>query len=359
MSRRRRGNRERAPERTESSRLRRPKGTLVGFPGLLAAALLACGVLARADQVYISYANTANTIEEFTSTGVSGTNTDDGPFAATDVSTPNGIAFDSQGNLYVANSTAGTISEFAASGTYIGVFASGLSSPAGLVFDQFGNLYVANNGDGTITEITPSGSPSQYASGLNGPNGLAFGPNGNLYVADGSDDSIMEITSNGPVIFASANQIGNGPAGVGFTALNQPKGLAFDASGNLYVSNFEADNIEEFAPDGTPTTFATNTGDVSDPDNQEGLWNPFGVAFDSSGDLFVANYGHTGEEGAGYSYIDEFSATGTMLDAFTDANDPPDLRDASYIAIVVPEPSSVGLTMLGAVSIAGVAWRRR
>ena len=364
MSRSGPGTPERAPGWTESKRLRRPRGAFAGFLGVLAAALLAGGMWARADNLYISYANTADAIEEFTSSG--GNIADDGLFTNSNVSTPNGIAFDGEGNLYVANYAAGTVSEFTAGGSYVGIYASGLSSPGGMAFDQAGNLYVANSGNGTVVEIMPSGATSIYASGLSGPNGLVFGPNGNLYIADGSNNSIVEITTNGPVIFASASQIPNGPAGVGFNALDDPEGLAFDSSGNLYVTNFEDNNIVEFAPDGTPTTFASNGSVQSEPTNPEGLWSPVGIAFDSSGDVFVANYSHTGMEGEGYSYIDEYSSTGTLLNAFTDASQ--NLRDASYIAIEtnsgvpllgVPEPSSEMLLMAGAASLVGVGWWRR
>jgi sugar lactone lactonase YvrE len=333
------------------------------------AALIAICVSARADSLYISYANTDDVVEQFQSAGVSGQVTDAGAFTTTNVDTPNGIAFDSSGNLYVANDTSNTVSEFSANGAYLGVVISGLNQPAGIAIDQFGNVYVASNAGGSIIELQPGGQPFVYASGLNGPNGIAFGPNGNLYVACGSNDAIVEIGSSGQQVFASANQIGNGPAGVGFTALSQPMDIAFDASGNLYVTNFGNDTIQEFSSTGTAfaSSFASN-GDPSNPTNAEAIWNPVGLAFDSSGDLFVANYHHTGTEGNGYSYVDEYSSTGTLITAFTDSNNPPVLRDASYIAIegsngqpllAIPEPASMAYFGLGSMIIAGWTWMRR
>jgi sugar lactone lactonase YvrE len=325
----------------------------------LLAPFLCCAQPLRADTLFVSYSNTADTIEMYATGGISGENTDEGAFTTTNVDTPNGVAFDSQGNLYVANTVGNSITEFETDGTVI-TFATGLSAPSGLAFDQYGTLYVANYGSTgpdaeSIVQITPGGTASIFASGLNGPNGLAFGSNGNLYVANEDNDSIDEVTPGGQVsLFASAS----GPDGVGFSALNQPLGLAFDSSGNLYVANWgtSVSNIEEFSPAGVPTTFATS-----------GLANPYGIAFDSSGDLYVTNYSHTGGEGNGYSTIEEFSSSGSLLDTFNDNN--MDLRDGAFIALEnndgvpvldpIPEPSTCALFVLGAASFLGLSRLRR
>ena len=55
----------------------------------------------------------------------------------------------------------------------VSTFASGFNGPAGLAFDSAGNLYVAND-DGTVSEVTPAGVVSTFASGFNDPAGLAF-----------------------------------------------------------------------------------------------------------------------------------------------------------------------------------------
>jgi DNA-binding beta-propeller fold protein YncE len=79
---------------------------------------------------------------------------------------------------------------------------SGLFGPNGLAFDSAGNLYVANL-NGTIDKITPEGRMSLFASGLNAPAGLAFDDIGDLYVAT-ADDTVVEHTPGGTTtIFAS------------------------------------------------------------------------------------------------------------------------------------------------------------
>jgi len=354
----------------------------------MAGALWCGGAGARADTLYISYSNSDSYVEKYTSAGVSGVNTDDGPLQSTttDTATPNGIAFDSSGNLYVANDANGTITEFAPNGNYLGVYASGLNQPAAMAFDQYGDLYVvdAPNGEvGTVMKISPGGSaPTVFATGFSSPQGLAFGPNGNLYVTDQGSNSIKEITPDGAI--STFYQDGS------YTIVNQLEGLAFDASGNLYVASYRTNSIEEISPAGVPSLFASNPtnpngppdpnnpDDAPDPDNPEGIYSPIGLAFDSSGDLYVANFHHTKVpnetyEGHGISYVDELSSSGALINAFTGndniAGSDVNLRDANYIAIetdsgtpvltAVPEPSAEGLFALGAVFFAGIARIRR
>jgi sugar lactone lactonase YvrE len=291
--------------------------------------------------MYISYGNGDSYVEEYSSSGTSGVNTDLGPLPSTTTYTavPNGIAFDSQGNLYVANDTNGTITKFAPNGSYLGVFASGLSQPAAIAFDNSGNLYAVSGG--TVVKITPAGVSSVFASsGLSTPQGLAFGPNGNLYVTNQGNNSIVEITPAGQL--STFYQDGS------WTIVNQLEGLAFDTAGNCYVASYQTNSIEKITPAGVASVFANNPSPPSDPNdpanptNPEGIFNPIGLAFDPSGDLFVANFHHTQlpglpYEGHGISYMDEFSSTGVLIDAFTSNPNLPgadaNLRDGNYIAI--------------------------
>jgi hypothetical protein len=77
-----------------------------------------------------------------------------------------GVAVDSLGNVFVANASSGTVVEVATGGA-ISAFASGLASPQGLAFDSNGNLYAATGA--TLTRIAPDGSQSVFGTGLSGP----------------------------------------------------------------------------------------------------------------------------------------------------------------------------------------------
>src|SRR5436309_9489492 len=92
-------------------------------------------------------------------------------------------------DLYVSNS-GGPIYRFTPGGVQ-STFASGLSSPEGLAFDSAGNLFVADRvANGTINEFTPGGARSIFASGLSYPEGLAFDNAGNLFATDPQSGNI-------------------------------------------------------------------------------------------------------------------------------------------------------------------------
>jgi sugar lactone lactonase YvrE len=126
----------------------------------------------------------------------------------------------------------------------------------------------------TIFKFTPDGAESTFGSLPGQSFGLAFDAAGNPLAADASDQTIFKFTP------AGAGSVFVGPPA--FTGVQLPVGLAFDRSGNLWVTTEGneggpgGDAILVFAPDGTESTFATNLAD------------PRGIAFDPSGDLFVA-----------------------------------------------------------------------
>jgi hypothetical protein len=137
-----------------------------------------------------------------------------------------GLAFDSVGDLFAADSTDQTIYKFTPTGVR-GVFAgpasfTAVQGPVGLAFDRWGNLFVStegNDGNDAILEFTPAGAVSTFANGLTGiPRGLAFGASGNLFVAEignGSPGDIVSFTPAGTrTVFAAGlgRPTGNGGA---------------------------------------------------------------------------------------------------------------------------------------------------
>ena len=274
----------------------------------------------RADTIYLSTYN-LNTIVEFDSSGSQSAFAT----ASSGLNYPLGLAFDSSGNLYVANTF--NIEEFNSSGTgsIFATSASGVSLPTALAFDKSGNLFVANSGNNTLVKINPSGTGSVFATaatGLDDPVGLAFDTNGNLYVAN-HNNTILEFTPSGTgTVFATSG-------------VHNPQGLAFDSSGNLYVANGGNNTIEEFNSFGQGSVF-TSTNLLSQA---------IGLAFDSSGNLYAADEGN--------GSIVEFNSSG-IGSVFASG-----LGNAEYLADEVPEPSAFLLAALGGVSLIAFLKRKR
>src|SRR5438093_8238619 len=187
-------------------------------------------------------------------------------------------------NLYVSAQFPGShaILEFTPSGTY-SVYASGLLFPRGLAFDSIGNLFAAETvvpGDrdlsiGRVLKFNLRNKVSTVGSAVNFFfEGLAVDIAGNAYVMANDQTSptgastIFKFTPDGErIVFGSVP--------------SQGWGLAFDSAGNLYAADGGAQTIYKFAPNGTRTVF------VGPSAFAEGE-SPVGLAFDSSGNLFVS-----------------------------------------------------------------------
>jgi len=240
----------------------------------------ALAITAHAQNLYVS-ANAPggnHKIFEFTASGVQST-------YASGLDNPRGLAFDSIGNLFATTAheaddiEIGKVLKFNLRNHVSTAGSAAKFFFEGLAIDIAGNVYVMANDDtsptdaGTIFKFTPSGERIIFGSIPGQGWGLAFDSTGNLYAADGGDQTIYKFAPNGMrTVFV-------GPSA--FAPGESPVGLAFNSSDNLYVSietftDPGADSIVYFTPMGVKSIFAT------------GLTFPRGLAFDSSGVLFVA-----------------------------------------------------------------------
>jgi DNA-binding beta-propeller fold protein YncE len=199
---------------------------------------------------------------------------------------PRGLAFDSSGNLFAAvnyfappNQRHGKILKFPPLGHQSVLGNVALSMIEGLVTDSGGNVFaMAQSASSTIGDVSniykfaPDGTRMLFGSvGTADGFGLALDSAGNLYAAVRDEQTIYKFTTNGTrSVFAGPSAFADGTG---------PAGLAFDSTGNLFVTTEGDpgnDTILVFTPDGMESTFATD------------LTNPRGLAFDSFGNLFVA-----------------------------------------------------------------------
>jgi secreted PhoX family phosphatase len=215
-------------------------------------------------------------------------------------------------NIFVANYDTDDIYEIPPGGPQ-SVFATGMNYPSGIAFNSSGDLFVANTdnnatGLGYITEIKPGQSPSTFASGIN-PQGLAVDGTGDVFTVDYRTGNLYEYpTTGGRITYASgfANPValtidsaGDLFVGAGYgngngyitevttskteisyaSGLSFPYAMTFTSAGDLLLAQSGAASILEYTgPGSTPSVYASVT-------------NPQGMAFDSAGNFYVATSG--------------------------------------------------------------------
>jgi uncharacterized protein (TIGR03437 family) len=250
------------------------------------------------------------TITTFAGTGTAGFAGDGSAAASAQLSGPQGLALDSAGNLYIADTlnqrvrkvTGGTITTVAGGN-------NDLNLPFGVAVDTSGNLYIAEFGanrvrklaGGTLTTIAGTGVAGYSGDGgaatsamLNTPQGVAVDPAGNVYIADTGNHRVRVVT--GTTIRTAA---GNGIAGydrdgvaAASTPIGNPMGIAVDSSGSLYIADGSA-RIRKVFPNGLIETIggsgvAGYTGDGG-PAAGAMLNLPASVAVSNNGNVYVAD----------------------------------------------------------------------
>jgi sugar lactone lactonase YvrE len=269
--------------------------------------------------------------------GTMGYGGDGGSATSAMLSLPRDVAVDSAGNLFIADTGRSRIRKVTPDGIISTVAGSGnagysgdggpatsaqIKNPDGVAVDSEGNLFIADSGNYRIRKVTPdgiirtvAGNGNQGFSGDGGsaatagfdPIGVALDSEGNLFIADSNNGRVRKVTLDGIISTVAGNgcvpQSGiggysdkcfhgdGGPA----TSVSLPflKGIALDSGGNLFIADSYFSRIRKVTPDGVISTIAGGGGccAVGDggPATSAQLTYPHGVAVDSEGNLFIAD----------------------------------------------------------------------
>jgi DNA-binding beta-propeller fold protein YncE len=208
---------------------------------------------------------------------------------------PVALAVTPQSILWVANFGNSTLSWLTADGQVSGPFSGGgLNFPVAIGVDAPGDVWVANQSGNSVSEFNPAGTPLAAAytgGGLTEPAGLALDPAGNVWVSDFATDAISELVGGDTPSASCPATPGTGatgcprsPAG-GYTGggLAGPDGLAVDALGRVFITNFHGNSLTELA--GTGAALSPAGGYTS-----RGLAQPYGLAIDAAGNVWVSDF---------------------------------------------------------------------
>ncbi len=255
--------------------------------------------------------------------GTAGYSGDNGPASSAQLNKPYSVAVDSADNLYIADSgndrirmvSNGTITTVAGNGIlgFSGdngpATSAELSTPEGVATDSAGNIYIGTVGDnrvrrvskGVITTVAGNGTRGFGGDGgaatsaqFNGPVGMAVDSTGNLYIADNGNNRIRKVSNGTITTVAGSGTRGfsgdNGPATA--AQLNAPWGVAVDAAGNLFIGDTDNGCIREVS-NGAIITIAgsevfSGTGD-NGPATGAVLTVTMGIALGSAGKLYLTD----------------------------------------------------------------------
>jgi sugar lactone lactonase YvrE len=207
------------------------------------------------------------------------------PFSAQagTLNNPQGLAFDSQGHLWIANQNDNNVIEATATGTgsVISTVTDGINGPSRLAFDSLGNLYVANTNGNTVTEYNSAGTLIRTISGsfIDQPLGLAVDAFGDVYIANNGLNNVIAVNISGNVIETLTEDNSgiefNAPGAIGINGEDIYIGLG--GSGLDGVIRY---NGGEFLT-GNPAEQVIYTNSVNT--------GPTGIAFDNSGNVYVSD----------------------------------------------------------------------
>ena len=192
------------------------------------------------------------------------------------------IASDGSGNIYYVNTAQSTLYRVAKTGVQTqlqccGALGGGLAKPRGVAIDSQGNLYIADTGNNRIVKLDQSGNASAVSTGLfslSRPAGVALDLNGDLYIADAGNNRVLEIAAAGGQAFVINT--------TGFS-LSNPSSVSIDKSNTLYIADTGNNRIVKLDQSGN--AYAVSTGLFS-------LSRPAGLALDSNDDLYISDAGN-------------------------------------------------------------------
>ncbi len=276
----------------------------------------------------------SNVISTVAGTGTAGFGGDGGPATSAQLNAPFGVAVDSAGNVYIAEWSNHRVRKVSAGGvitTIAGIGIAGfggdggratdaaLNSPEGVAVDAAGNVYIADSFNNRVRKIDTSGTITTIAGngfvgytgegkatdvGLNDPSGVAVDNSGNLYIADNSNHRVRKVVlSSGTISTIAGTGIG-GFSGDGGPALSaqvyNPTHLTVDRAGNIYIADYTNNRIRKINGSGVITTIVGTDTDRGQggysgdggPATSAQFNKPAGVAIDSAGNLYIADAGN-------------------------------------------------------------------
>ena len=232
--------------------------------------------------------------------------------AAGQFNTPNGIAVDDMGHVYVADELNHRVQKFSSHGRLLavlggtpGVGDGQFNAPYGVAVDGFGDVYVADTRNNRIQKLSATGrflarwgrnggdgSGGTGSGEFSSPRGIAVDDLGHVYVADHDNNRVVKLSPTGRFMARWGRNHGDGTPGSGNGEFRVPYTIALDGAGDIYVTDVLNHRIQKFGPTGRfIARYGHNGGDGTPGTALGDFEEPYGVATDCRSNVYVTEEG--------------------------------------------------------------------
>jgi hypothetical protein len=209
-----------------------------------------------------------------------------GTFSDVNLNYPEGLAADTNGNIMIGNYAGGFGGSIynGMGGVVSSMLGVGsVAFPVAVAADSTHGIWLANQSDTTVTHVAANGTVLAHPSCCDDASGIAVDAFGNAWVANFGNDSVSEVSAAGTTTLASAK--GGG--------LSTPSGVVIDGAQDVWTPNYSGGSFSHLAGNGGATAAGTAISPSSGFGKDASLAQPFAIAIDATGDVWLSNYSNS------------------------------------------------------------------
>ena len=206
-----------------------------------------------------------------------------GTYFDTSIDYPYALSADTNGNILVDNYANSSATVISANGVVVrgGLALNNAAAPTGIAADQAHGVWLANSADNTITHVAADGTLLARPACCNGANGLALDALGNAWATNYFGKSVSEVSAAGVTTLTTASGAGG---------VQNPSGIVIDGAQDVWVANYRGTSFSHIAGNGGAVPAGTALSPATGLGQDAALVLPYGIALDPTGNVWISNF---------------------------------------------------------------------